>query len=74
MAFENSNREYTLNALSYKANNRQGETFLFSAVKLYARTESEVAELAGQTNNPPSTTGTMPFSYSSRRIQQFSVY
>lgn len=30
MAFENSNGEYTFNALSYKANNRQGEMCLFS--------------------------------------------
>lgn len=29
MAFENSNREYTFNALSCKANNRQGEMFVF---------------------------------------------
>lgn len=29
MAFENSNGEYTFNVLSFKANNRQGEIFLF---------------------------------------------
>lgn len=48
--------------------------FCFPPVKLYVRMESEVAELAGQTNSPPSTKGTMPFSYNSIRIQQFSVY
>lgn len=53
MAFENSNGEYTFNALSYKANNRQGEMCLFSPVKLSVRIESEVAELAGQTDSPP---------------------
>lgn len=74
MAFENSNREYTFNALSYEANHRQGEMFLLSPVKLYVRMESGVAELAGQANSPPSTKGAMSFSYSSRRIQQFSVY
>lgn len=74
MAFENSNGEYTFNALSYKANNRQGEMCLFSPVKLSVRIESEVAELAGQTDSPPSTKGSTPFSYSSSKIQQYSVY
>lgn len=46
----------------------------FPPVKLYLHTESEVAELAGQTNSPPSAKGNTPFSYRSSRIQQFSVY